>query len=75
MEFAENIIGLKCRRAGSGPAPADARPEDYHYTVVACWVEPKTTAYPSQLMCALVADIHGGTNVMPFLELEFMDVE
>ncbi len=81
-DLAENLIMQKCRPSAiNKPMAADARPEDYFYTVVACWLEPRgfsqgdATPIGYRLMCAVVSDQLGGTNVLPFLELEFSDIE
>lgn len=76
----EALLGQKCRPMGAGPQPAAARQEDYYYTVVTCWLEPRAfsqvdaTPIGWRMMCALVSDATGGTNVLPFLELEFGDL-
>lgn len=66
----EILLGQKCRMAGRPPAQSAA---DYHYTVVAAWLEENTVGR-QVMMCAVVADSTGKTNVMPFLDLEFSDL-
>ncbi len=72
--LSENLVMQKCRPLGAPPRFADARPEDYFYTVVACWLEP-TASGGNRLMCAVVSDGSGGANVLEFLALEFSDLE
>ena len=79
--LSEILLGQKCRPMGASPRPADARPEDYFYTVVACWLDPcafsqgDPTPVRYRLTCAVVAELNGVPNVLPFLDLEFSDLE
>lgn len=75
MNLSENLLGQKCRPQGAPPQPANATPEDYYYTVVACWLEQNGLGNSQKLMCALVSDATGGTNIMSFADLEFSDLE
>lgn len=70
--LSEALVGQKCRPTGVGPPAKDARAEDYYYSVVACWLEPTASGF--RLMCAVVGDGGGSTNVVPFLGLEFSDI-
>lgn len=81
MNLAENLVMQRCRPIGIKPEAANARPEDYFYTVVAAWLESRVfssgdgTPIGYRLMCAVVSEDSGGTNVLPFLDLEFSDIE
>lgn len=76
-ELMTSLLGRKCRSIGSQPIFADARAEDYFYTVVGAWLEPRLfsegdpTVIGYKLMVAVVSARGGGSNVMPFLDLEF----
>lgn len=77
----EALLGQKCKPLGSKPPASQARPEDYFYTVVAVWLEPRVfsqgdgTVTGYRLMCGLVSDNNGGANVLAFLDLEFSDLD
>lgn len=66
-----SLVGMKCRpAANNGPPPSTAREEDYFYTVVAAWTNFTLTGKVT-LVCALVSQEFGSTNVLNFMELEF----
>lgn len=79
--LSENLVGQKCRPFGTKPGPADAVAEDYFYTVVAAWLEPShfsqndATVIGYHIVCALVTDGTGGTNQLPFMNLEFANIK
>lgn len=64
MNLSDNLVGQKCRPANSAT--------DFFYEVVACWLQPPSTALGvAQLKIAVVADVNGKTNVLNFTDLEF----
>lgn len=72
----EILVGQKCRPLNSKPPASTAKPEDYFYIVVATWIEKcDTISQRHILMCAVVSDMTGGTNILSFLDLEFSDIE
>ena len=60
-----DLVGRRAR-------PSKNKDTDFYYEIVAVWTEYSISYKPQglQLMCALVEVKGGGTNVLPFIELD-----